>query len=208
LSARYKLRRRKIMEAVMDAINVRKEQLRKKILGILLSLTKDDIKRRSTDVTNNISKLKIYKAAKLVMAYFPLKGEVDLLGMIRKDLKSKRFCFPVVDKASGMLRVFQVQDLARDFVPGLYGVMEPDVSRSVEVSPEDIDLVLVPGVAFDLKKHRLGRGGGFYDRFLRLIRPPAVKIGTAFDCQITDDLPFKSAYDIAMDTVVMENQVI
>jgi len=196
------------MEAVMDAINAQKEQLRKKFLGILLSITKDDIKRRSTDVTNNICKLKVYKAAKLVMAYFPLKGEVDLLGMIRKDLKSKRFCFPVVDKASGMLRVFQVRSLSRDFVPGSYGVMEPDTSRGLEVSSEDIDLVLVPGVAYDLKKHRLGRGGGFYDRFLRLIRPPATKVGIAFDCQITDHLPFQPSHDTAMDTVVTETQTI
>jgi len=187
------------------ALQGEKKDLRQRILLQLLSLTKDEIKRRSKDVEQKLSALSIYKQAKLIMAYYPLKGEVDILSMIRKDLSMKRFCFPVMDLKEKRLRIFEVLNLDRDFIPGPFGVQQPDMLRTKEVDVRSIDMVIVPGLAFDYQKNRLGRGAGFYDRFFERTSSSIEKIGIAFRFQILENLPTHPRSDKKVDKVVSED---
>jgi len=184
-----------------------KKELRKNLLRQLLSLTEEEIKRRSENVSEKLSNLPIYKQAKTIMVYYPLKGEVDILGMIRKDIGNRRFCFPVMDIKSKNLFIYEVNNLD-DFCTGPYGIKEPDVKRTRQLSVEEIDMIIVPGLAFDHKKNRLGRGGGFYDRFLSKIILPTKKVGLAFDCQILENLPIHLPFDQKVDVVVCESSTI
>lgn len=193
---------------VMDKIQSDKLKLRKRLLNILLSLTQEEIIRRSKNVKKLLSESPIYKKASIVMAYFPIKGEVDLLELFRKDLGVKRFCFPVIDITTKRIRPFEVKDIDGDFVSGPYGIKQPDLTRLKEIDINKIDLVIVPGIAFDYQRHRLGRGAGYYDRFLSNIKPPAAKAGVAFNTQILKDLPIHSTHDQIMDLVVSEDRVI
>ncbi|MDD5070554.1 MAG: 5-formyltetrahydrofolate cyclo-ligase [Candidatus Omnitrophica bacterium] len=180
-----------------------KNTLRKELLKKLLSLTQGEIRRRSDDVGKILSNLPIYKQAKCVMAYYPLKGEVDLLDMLRKS-KDKMICFPVVDMISKELAVFAVKDFDCDFVLGPLGVRQPDTDKATQVDRNDIDVVIIPGIAFDKNKNRLGRGGGFYDRFIKTLPNKATKIGVAFDFQLLENLPACPPFDEAVDTVISE----
>lgn len=189
-------------------LNSEKKELRQKLLEKLLSLTKDELKRRSENVEKILSGLSIYKQAKVIMAYYPLKGEVDILGMIRKVLGTKRFCFPVVNLDTKRLVAFEVCNLDRDFIKGPFGIMQPDSRKTNEVDVGEIDMVIVPGLAFDLQRNRLGRGGGFYDRFLKKIKPPAKKVGIAFEFQILENLPVHLPLDEKVDIVASEDFVI
>ena len=189
-------------------INDRKQELRQKLLSHLLSLTKNEIKRRSNNVEENLSNLPIYKGAKKVMAYYPLRGEVDVLKMIRKDLTEKQFCFPVMDLKTKSIRAFRVKNLDEDFVSGPYGVMEPDVRKTEEMDIKEIDMVIVPGLGFDYQKNRLGRGAGFYDRFLENLAPSIKKVGIAFECQLLENLPIHLPTDQKVDIVVSEKDII
>ena len=186
----------------------KKTEIRAGLLAQLLSLTQEEVKRRSNRVEHLLSQLPIYRKAKVVLAYFPLKGEVDLLGLIRKDWQNKEFCFPVMDLDAKALRVFKANDLDQGFRRGPYGVMEPSLETSVPVDISRIDLIIVPGLAFDKDKNRLGRGAGFYDRFLKTITPPVAKVGVAFDVQILQDLPNDPAWDEKVDVLVGERSVI
>lgn len=185
-----------------------KKELRKKLLEKLLFLTKEELKRRSKNVEKILSNLPIYRNAKVIMGYYPLKGEVDILEMFRKVLGIKRLCFPVMDVENGSLRAFEVNNLSDNFAVGPWGVMQPDIGKTKEVDVKDIDLVVVPGLAFDLNKNRLGRGAGFYDRFLKKVNPPAKKVGVAFEFQIINNLPINSPFDEKVDIVVSEKGVI
>lgn len=187
------------------AISSEKKELRQKLLAKLLSLTKEELKRRSQDVEKRLSSLPIYNKAKVIMAYYPLKGEVDILGMIRKDLGLKRFCFPVTDLEKKELFAYEVKNLEEDFVRGPFRVMQPDIKRTKRVDIGEIDMVIVPGIAFDRSGNRLGRGAGFYDRFLRKLNPPVKKVGIAFTFQILQDLPIHPPVDEKVDIVVSEN---
>lgn len=185
-----------------------KQQLRQRLIRRLLALTKEEIKRRSKNVEDKLSDLLIYKQAKVVMAYYPLRGEVDILKMIKKAKTFKRFCFPVMDLKAKDLRIFEINNLDEDFISGPFGVMEPDAEKTKELSIKEIDIVIVPGLGFDYHKNRLGRGAGFYDRFLEKITPSIKKVGIAFEFQILESLPIHLSLDQKLDVIVSESFVI
>ena len=184
-----------------------KENIRKRLLSKLLSFAQEEIERRSKNVERIISNLSVYKGAKSIMVYYPLKGEVNLLGIVRKALNNKEVCFPVIDLKNKNLIPCMVGDLERDFVKGPYGVREPDIKKTEQYPVGDLDLVFVPGVAFSPSKYRLGRGGGFYDRFIKTLSRRTKTIGVAFDCQIIDDLPVSIPYDERVDFIVTESAI-
>ncbi len=181
-----------------------KKALRQKLLTRLLALTEVEIKRRNKNVQEQLSQLPIYKQAKTIMAYYPLAGEVGILELIRKALTTKRLCFPVMDLKAKKLRVFEIKNFETDFVKGPYSVMEPDTNNTHEVDIREIDMVIVPGLAFDKDRNRLGRGAGFYDRFITTIPPSVKTVGLAFDFQILDSLPVNPAHDQKVDIVISE----
>ena len=106
------------------------------------------------------------------------------------------------------LRIFEINDLDKDFISGPFGVMEPNTQYAKEVSIEEIDAVIVPGLGFDREKNRLGRGAGFYDRFLKRITPSVKRIGIAFEFQISESLPINFSLDQKLDAVVSESFVV
>ena len=181
-----------------------KDLLREELLKKLLPLTFEEIERRSKDVQRNIFNLSIYRKAKIIMVYYPMRGEANLLGMIRKVLGKKEVCFPIIDLESKNLVPYKVRDLKKDFIKGPYGVTQPDIKRTEKVSPKKLDLVFVPGLAFDSHKNRLGRGIGFYDRFIKLLNRHTKKIGVAFDFQILKTLPVHIPQDEKVDIIVAE----
>ena len=106
------------------------------------------------------------------------------------------------------LRIFEVSNLDKDFILGPYGVREPDTKKTREAVMSEIDMVIVPGLGFDRQKNRLGRGAGFYDRFLKKITSPVTKVGIAFDLQILENLPVNLSFDQKIDVLVSENFII
>jgi len=191
----------------MTMVANRKEILRKHLLEKLLSLTQAEIKRRSKNVEQSIYNWFLYKKSKVIMVYYPLKGEVNFLGMIRKVLGKKEVCFPVVDLKNSKLIPYKIKDLESDFVTGPYGIKEPSTDRAEECLSDDIDIVFIPGLAFDVSRNRLGRGKGFYDRFIRTLGGRTKTVGVAFDFQIIKDLPVSIPQDQRLDFIVTEHEI-
>ncbi len=189
-------------------VNKEKKELRERLLKRLLSLTESEIKRRSKNVEEKLSILSLYKEAKTIMVYYPIKGEVDILGLIRKDNATKRFCFPVMDLEANNLRIHEVKNLEEDFILGPYGVKEPDTTKTKELDFTEIDMIIVPGLAFDQSRNRLGRGGGFYDRFLSQVGSYVRKVGIAFNFQILETLPADLSLDQKVDVVIGEDEIV
>lgn len=139
----------------------------------------------------------LYHKSRTVMCYVSMRTEADTHAVIQAMLADgKIVCVPqVLDKCGRMraVRISAWEDLAHI---GSFGILEPSMKNPVIVMPNEIDLVIVPGVAFTLDGERIGMGGGYYDRFLSDIR--AVRIGFAFSCQIKDSLP-TDVWDVKMD---------
>jgi 5-formyltetrahydrofolate cyclo-ligase len=147
--------------------------------------------------------------ARVVMAYVPLPGEADIRGVVVRMLgePGMRLCLPRVDWAAGRMSAARVERLS-DLVEGRYGVMEPP-GGAEEVPAGELDVILVPGLAFDACGNRLGRGAGFYDRFLGELRAsPGWRgrvYGVAFDLQIVQDVP-TDPWDQRLDAIATESR--
>jgi 5-formyltetrahydrofolate cyclo-ligase len=96
-----------------------------------------------------------------------------------------------------------VASLEEGLEAGPYGIKQPKLAQAQALADETLDMVVVPGVAFDKQNNRLGRGGGYYDRFLGSLSPRTVTVGLAFDFQIVDTLPFQEKHDVSVSRVLI-----
>lgn len=140
-------------------------------------------------------------AAKAVMAFAPLDDEPDLSPLLGALMaRGTMVCIPKVDWFSGAMRPVAIESMDRDLALSRLNLREPR-SDLRPVSPGELDLVLVPGLAFDLRGGRLGRGKGFYDRFLRLLTAKTVTCGVCFACQVIDEVPMEP-HDVRLGALV------
>jgi len=164
-----------------------KQELRSKILLKLKNQKEEDRKLKSNLIKNKLLKQGVFKRAKRVMFYIAMKGEVETREMIETAKRlGKIIAVPVCVKNRASLRPAILNSHA-SLRKGPYGVPEPVTSSFIR--PEDLDLVITPGVAFDKKGNRLGRGKGYYDRFLSKIPKDTPSIGLAFNLQILPLIP-------------------
>ncbi|MFH0762334.1 MAG: 5-formyltetrahydrofolate cyclo-ligase [Candidatus Omnitrophota bacterium] len=176
-----------------------KQKIRSKIFLKLKTQKEEERIIKSRIITRKLIRTKVFKTAKVLMCYIALKGEVDTQGVIKQAIKSgKVVAVPVCKKDNLAILPCILNDKA-GFKRGPYGVVEPALQKRVPL--REIDLVLVPGVAFDKKGNRLGRGKGFYDRFLKKINGCTETIGLAFRYQILPALP-ASSHDVRVKRVI------
>jgi 5-formyltetrahydrofolate cyclo-ligase len=182
-----------------------KRALRARMRALLLDM--DDASRHLASVRacERLAGLEAFRNALVVMLYMPLETEVDLTSTaLRCFQMGKTICVPRVDWDRRDMVPIEVTSFDARMDTDEHGVRAPRYGRPV--SPLLIDLVVVPGLAFDVAGRRLGRGGGYYDRFLAKLRPDAVKVGLVFDEQIVDEAPIE-AWDITVDCVVTDRRV-
>ena len=184
-----------------------KEDLRRTILSKRDSMDAADNKRLSGTICRSLIALSAYESSKTIMCFVSFRSEVNT-GIIIKNIldRGKRLVVPVVDIRTKSLKLSYVNSIG-DLVPGAYGIPEPSPSSFREASPEDIDLVLVPGACFNLKGYRIGYGGGYYDKFLPEIRKDALSLGLCFDFQIVSSIE-PEKHDIPVDMVLTEKRMI
>ena len=141
----------------------------------------------------------MFKRAKNVMFYIAFRGEVNTEEMISAaKVLGKKVSVPVCERDKIAIRPCHLEEHAH-LRRGPYGVREPAEQKCIRL--EDLDLVIVPGVAFDKKGNRLGRGKGFYDRFLSRLPKDTPSIGLAYDFQILPSVP-AFAHDVGVTKVL------
>ena len=176
-----------------------KAQIRSKILLRLKIQKEEDRNRKSKLIKDKLLRNKVFKKAKVVMFYVAFGGEVNTEEMIREAKKAgKLICVPVYRKDKETMQPAIFEDHAK-LKKGPYGVLEP--VTEIYVLPEDLDLVIVPGLAFDKKGRRLGRGKGCYDRFLRTLSESSSSIGLAFDFQVLP-LVHTAKHDVSVNNII------
>ena len=152
--------------------------------------------KKSDIIKDRLFKEEEFKKAEVIMFYVSLKDEVSTLSMIDEAIETgKRVCVPVILKEDKRLIAGEIKDRRRDLESQHFGIYQPKPGHVKEVPLENIDLVVVPGIAFDKHNVRLGRGHGYYDRFLCGLPEKTKTIGLAFDFQVVDKLP-KDSHDI------------
>lgn len=182
-----------------------KKSIRKAVLTEREGLPAIERARMSLNVVEALRQTTLMARSSLILAYIPYRGEVDLsLLFDLLESQGKKLAFPkVVDKASGYMEPYFVDAPWRNNVkPGAFNILEPEGSIRV-ADPASLDLVLVPGVAFDREAYRLGFGGGFYDRFLPRLSKRTFTVGIAYQFQVITEVP-RDPHDIALDGICTE----
>lgn len=191
-------RRLNCIDSCQDA-KLTKQSIRSKILLKFKNHKEEDREKKSSLIKEKLFRTKAFKNAKIVMFFISFGGEVNTQDMINKTIKlGKKVAVPVCGKNMSIRPCMLSKKIS--LIPGLFGIPEPAIKRFVNL--EKLDLVIVPGLAFDRKGHRLGRGKGYYDTLLgELSSYKAVSIGLAFDFQILPSIPF-TPQDKRVDKVI------
>ena len=180
-----------------------KQALRTKLRAMRKSLSPETQRLAGEAVCERVLSLAAYKNAERVMAYIACRGELDVSPVIGDILASGKTLLLPRCEADGTLTARKITS-PEALLPGAYGIPEP--AEDAEIAPpESIDLILVPGVAFDGEGVRLGQGGGYYDRLLS--ETSAVKAGICHDAALIDRVP-REAHDIRMDAVITPTAMI
>ncbi|MGL6076304.1 MAG: 5-formyltetrahydrofolate cyclo-ligase [Fimbriiglobus sp.] len=163
----------------------------------------------STKIVTDFMALPEYHAAKAVMFYVDAGSEVRTRHMLPLALShGKKIVVPYCIIETNELELFWLEEMS-ELVEGAYKILEPKVElRSLphkRIDPKELDLVMVPGTAFDPQGGRMGQGKGYYDRLLENVRAEAKLVALAFDCQIFPEIPVAS-HDVFMDHVLTETQ--
>jgi 5-formyltetrahydrofolate cyclo-ligase len=185
-----------------------KQTLKQEIFKKRNSLNKEDINKKSIEIKNNLFSLPEFKKAKNIVIYVSFNSEVDTKEIIKELLKNKekKVIVPFVEKNNPILQLSELKDL-NELEPKTFDILEPKEKSIREFNPEKVDMILIPGVVFDLNGHRIGYGFGYYDRFLKTIKNNHIKIGLAYDFQIVDKIP-EEQHDVPMDVIVTDDKVI
>ncbi len=182
----------------IDALQLTKAEIRTKILAVLKNKKEEELSGKSRSIMSKLFRNQLFKRAKTVMFYVSLGSEVNTSEMIKEALRlGKRVVVPV---CSGNRTIEPCLLSKRGSMRrGPYGILEP--ARKKPVNLAELDLVIVPGLAFDEGGRRLGRGKGYYDSFLSRLPQGCRSIGVAFDFQILPSIPV-AAHDVNVHQLI------
>lgn len=179
-----------------------KAQIRKEIRESLHKQDDAQRLRKSNLIKEKLFQLSQFKQAKCIMFYLAKDKEVETRTMIAEARRlGKKIAVPVIFTEEGRMTAALVEDCEKELCPGPYGLWQPKQDCIREIPCEKIDLVIVPGLAFDKQGMRIGRGAGYYDKFLSGVPRAVPRIGLAFDFQVFNSLPALS-HDIPVTQVV------
>jgi len=189
---------------MMDSVNELKRTLRDRYTGIRKAIDPADAERKSLRVAANILSLLQRRGCELVLVYHKIGSEVNtapLMDMMLGAGLGTALPYCREDRGMGIGRVLNPR---RDLAEGPHGTMEPSDKFKDNIRPDQLSAVVCPGIAFDKALTRLGRGAGYYDRFLQELAGKALIIGCAFDCQISPGPLPREKHDVPMDAVIAE----
>ncbi len=179
-----------------------KKQVRTEVLRRLKAQARGKAEKGSETIKKKLFSLPEFKKSKIVMLFASKTGEVSTYRMIDEALEmGKRVALPRCT-SQGTLVPREIRNRHKDLEKGAYGVYEPR-RHKCPIRPDKIGLIVVPGVAFDTKKTRIGRGKGYYDRFLKKLPPGTTTIGLAFKFQVFENLP-KDSHDVPVSKVITD----
>ncbi len=186
-----------------------KASIRRDILSQRDSMSEEIRKDKDREIKERLLALSEFKASHKILLYASFRSEVDTFDLLKYCIAhGKVTVLPRVNQQNNELELYEIKD-TEELVKGYFGIPEPNVSEANisdrKMNVEHVDLIIVPGVAFDENCHRLGYGKGFYDKLLSEARGKI--IGLAYEEQIVELIPLKP-HDIRMDMIITDKRII
>ncbi|MGE5330025.1 MAG: 5-formyltetrahydrofolate cyclo-ligase [Deltaproteobacteria bacterium] len=189
-------------------MSIEKNEIRKAVLNRRELLAPEEREEYSKVICKKLEKLKEYKEANIIFAYINSKSEVETRTVLLNSInKGKTVCLPHSIKHTFELEFYRIFDFKKELQIGSYGILEPVPNVERIVLPQKAELIIIPGVAFDLNLNRVGYGKGYYDKFLSSVPESIPKIALAYDFQVLEGIR-AGENDIKMDMVITEKRII
>ena len=186
-------------------IAAEKEVLRQRILQLRDNMDPADIRQKSLKIIEKVLGLPEYAKANVIALYVNKGSEVETKPLIRKALASgKKVLIPITKKNTRELLYSEISSLDA-LVPGTFGIPEPRDAKARALTTANI--VLVPGVVWDIYGYRLGWGKGYFDTVLSRLSDSSLSIGLSFDLQLVEQVP-REQFDLPVEMLVTESRVI
>lgn len=158
---------------------------------------------KSLAIAGKLFQMVEFQKAETILFYASFDGEVETFDMMREAKKlGKKIGLPGITTDEKRITLTAVASLETDLEDGPYGIKQPKMDQALTLTEDCLDMVIVPGVAFDKQNNRLGRGGGYYDRFLESLPSGVLTVGLAFDFQIVDSLLSQETHDVPVSCVL------
>mgnify|MGYP003762947243 FL=1 len=171
------------------------------------NIPQEERKEKSNRIKERLFSLELFKKANFIFTFISTEEEVDTHEIIKESINmGKRIGVPITLSKEKRMMVSEIQDFASELEIGYYNILTPKKEYIREVDPEEIDMVLVPGLIFREDGYRIGYGGGYYDRFLGGI-DSVIKIGLCYEMQLSEDIPIDT-YDIPVNYIITEERLI
>ncbi len=170
-----------------------KNALRQKVKLLLSQLSTEDVLAKSTAIFEQVEQLEEFKNAQNILVYSSLPTEVQTRDFLQKWSGEKNIFLPIVHGDELLIGKFGELKTGSSF-----GILEPE-NALTEIPP--LNLAIIPGLAFDKHNNRMGRGKGYYDKFLKINN--LYKVGVCFSCQLFDEMPHED-FDVKMDKIIFD----
>ena len=179
-----------------------KQELRQLILDLIKGQKEEVRLSKSRVILEKVTALPVFKNARTILCYASFRGEVDTFALMQRAMAlKKRVALPLIRKEEQQIVPMLIKSLT-ELRPGPYGIQEPPDLPQNRLKAEELDLVVVPGLAFDRCYDRLGRGAGYYDRFLSDLPVTTPTIGLAYDLQVVDAIIGMQPHDRPVSRVI------
>jgi len=185
-----------------------KIEIRNKNLELRDKMSEDEVNSFSEKIISTLKKLPAFKKSNNIMLYLSFNNEVDTFRLIEYCFKhGKKVIVPFCLKEGTRIIPTEIKDVNQDLVRSSFGYMEPKGEIVKPFDKDLIDLIVIPGISFDLRCFRIGFGAGYYDRFLGKLDHKIPTVGLAYDFQIIDSVP-NEYFDVPLDYVITEKRII
>ena len=192
------------MDGAVKDLQAAKKALRSKIIAARRKLTDNYRQRASNRMMTVFCALPDFKEPRKVLCYASMADEVQIRPLMEKWLSlGVTVALPHIT-GKGQMEAVSFTDFD-SLVEGEYGILTPDLEKGEIIPPDELDLIIVPGIAYDTRGDRLGMGGGFYDAYLARATK-AKRIALAFSCQLVAKIPME-AHDVLVHKIITEQGI-
>jgi len=182
-----------------------KNVIRQKVLNMRGSMPREEVLEKSAKIHQKLFETQHYQSAATIMTYVDFQNEVETRSIIARAFQEgKNVAVPICGSNYTLLPI-KIESF-EDLEPGTMGILEPKKTKNI-IDVKKLDLVLVPGIAFDRKGNRLGYGLAYYDRFLNSLSPATITIALAYSFQIFPTIP-QEEHDHRVNIIITENELI
>lgn len=186
---------------------INKKELRKEILRKRQVMDTIEKEKADNKITDEFLKTDYYKKAEKIFIYVSYDSEINTKGIINRALSdNKKIYVPRTDFKTKNMDAVEIIALA-ELMENSYGILEPSIEKK-SINPNNLDLIVVPGVAFDRNGGRMGYGAGFYDRYFKKLSNKKIKkLVLAYDLQVVAEVPMEEC-DVPVDYIITEKEFI